>query len=78
MNENEKAVEKLKMIRKQYNRYEITHSIDLAIKALEERPTVEWIIENDVYCICPFCNFKDVKYSNYCPDCGAKMERREE
>lgn len=43
-----------------------------------ERPQGKWIVENDVYCKCPFCGFKDVKYSNYCPDCGAKMERREE
>lgn len=37
------------------------------------RPQGEWIVEKDVYCRCPFCNFKDVKYSNYCPDCGADM-----
>lgn len=37
------------------------------------RPHGEWIVEKDVYCRCPFCNFKDVKYSNYCPDCGADM-----
>ena len=46
-----------------------------AVKLLsyEERPQGEWIVEKDVYCRCPFCNFKDVKYSNYCPDCGADM-----
>lgn len=37
------------------------------------RPQGEWIVEKDVYCRCPFCNFKDVKYSNYCPDCGASL-----
>lgn len=36
-----KAVDNLKKIRKQFNKYEFTHSIDLAIDALEEqeRPT---------------------------------------
>lgn len=40
-----KAVDNLKKIRKQFNKYEFTHSIDLAIDALEEqeRPTGEWI-----------------------------------
>lgn len=32
-----KAGENLKKIRKQFNKYEFTHSIDLAIDALEER-----------------------------------------
>ena len=36
-----KTVENLKMIRKQFNKYEFTHSIDLAIKALEEQQTWE-------------------------------------
>lgn len=41
-----KAVENLKKIRKQFNKYEFTHSIDLAIDALEEqeRPTFRHVI----------------------------------
>ena len=40
-----KAVDNLKKIRKQFNKYEFTHSIDLAIDALEgqEQPTGKWI-----------------------------------
>lgn len=43
-----KAVENLKKIRKQFNKYEFTHSIDLAIDALEEqeRPTLRHVIIN--------------------------------
>lgn len=43
-----KAVDNLKKIRKQFNKYEFTHSIDLAIDALEEqeRPTLRHVIIN--------------------------------
>ena len=37
------------------------------------RPKGEWKIEMDVYCICSECNNKEVKFSNYCPNCGADM-----
>lgn len=50
----------------------------LPLMDLRPRPQGEWIVEKDVYCRCPFCNFKDVKYSNYCPECGVRLRRGEE
>jgi len=75
-----KAVDNLKKIRKQFNKYEFTHSIDLAIDALEERerPTGEWIF--DGFCFssskfkCSICHYPELEKTNYCPTCGAKME----
>ena len=43
-------------------------------EVIEERLQGKWIIVNDVYCKCPFCNDVEVKFSNYCPNCGAKLE----
>lgn len=34
----------------------------------------EWIIVNDVYCECPFCKNKEVKFSKCCPECGARLK----
>lgn len=47
-----KAVDNLKKIRKQFNKYEFTHSIDLAIDVLEEqeRPTGEHKCMTCKYC----------------------------
>ena len=89
MNENEKAVEKLKMIRKQYNRYEITHSIDLAIKALEnEKPKGEWQLVDEGeyinYYTCSICGRGLISSADglvesfpFC-HCGADMRKGEE
>lgn len=38
------------------------------------RPQGEWIIIDDVYCVCPFCKNKEVKFSKYCPECGAILK----
>ena len=46
------------------------------------RPTGRWIDiqyfeADDTYYRpkCPFCNTEPKEYSNYCPNCGARMER---
>ena len=39
-----------------------------------KRPQGEWRIIADVYCKCPFCSNVEVKFSNYCPECGARLE----
>jgi len=58
---------------------EVLDIIDTAPAANEmaktkyERPQGEWIVENDVYCICSVCNNKEIKFSNFCPNCGAQM-----
>lgn len=49
----------------------------LPLMDLRPIPQGDWIVEKDVYCRCPFCDFKDVKYSNYCPECGARLRRGE-
>ena len=62
---------------------DIQRSIDLAIKALEERPQGEWIIDkgeyidNQIYKTafrCSLCCGKFNSSYNYCPNCGAKMK----
>ena len=40
----------------------------------EERPKGKWRIIADVYCKCPFCSNVEVKFSDYCPECGARLE----
>ena len=62
---------------------EIQQSLDLAIKALEEKPQGEWkIIEHETLYLmgiyqCNLCSYKytcpDEFARNYCPNCGAKM-----
>ena len=37
------------------------------------RPQGEWIYKNDCPC-CPFCNHFYTIFSNFCPNCGAKMK----
>ena len=82
-----KAVDNLKKIRKQFNKYEFTHSIDLAIDVLkeQERPTGEWIVVEKMLNIWACSNCKEEYCSetggtpsqwdyNYCPNCGARME----
>ncbi len=59
---------------------EIQQSIDLAIKALEERPQGEWEeygeykLDNH-YFICSACGELEEETSNYCPNCGAEMSK---
>ena len=62
-------------------------AIDLAIKALEERPQGKWIkqyrksyrlITDEGTLIgeftkCPKCLYDKARGSNFCPDCGADM-----
>lgn len=59
---------------------------DEAIKALEQEPKKSYWIEHDTYydcslcgCVAPCTEMTDSflwKLSNYCPDCGAKMENQ--
>lgn len=59
-------------------------ALDLAIKALEERPTGEWVRE-DNYVLCSMCNcgthqptLMGTPMFAFCPICGAKMKGEEE
>lgn len=44
------------------------------VPTFEERPQGEWTIVNDVYCECPFCKNREVKFSKYCPECGVRLK----
>lgn len=65
---------------------ELSDALDMAIKALEQQPkTGRWIDiqyfkADDTYYRpkCPFCSIEPKEYSNYCPNCGARMEEAEE
>lgn len=55
-------------------------ALDLAIKALEDKPQGEWIIIDDTVCECPRCKHQQTfllspKESNvnFCEKCGADM-----
>lgn len=55
---------------------EIQQSLDLAIKALEERPQGDWNYIQAGMCVCPFCGAIPHKlYKNYCANCGADMRK---
>ena len=64
---------------------EFIEALDKAVKALEERPTAEWIDDDDNLSEnteCSICNFymlKEFKKKyKYCPNCGARMKESEE
>lgn len=53
--------------------------IDLRkFKEENTRPQGKWTIVDDVYCECPFCKNREVKFSKYCPECGAYMRKGDE
>jgi rubrerythrin len=83
--ERNDAANNLKLIRKQYNRYAITHAIDLAVELLQ-RPHGTWTEEFDESANpffqrrwrCSACN--DYNYygrPDFCPCCGAEMRPKE-
>ena len=83
---NQEAIRNLKDIKEIiYEVFPMTEedkelSLDLAIKALEERPKGKWIEERDkrghlITRKCPICKaFHDGMIINFCPNCGARME----
>ena len=54
----------------------------MAIKALEQKPRKgEWISKPHVYGVtyCSECDFElKIDDTNYCPNCGAKMDKEKE
>lgn len=63
---------------KLYNEYlKQKEAYELAIKALEERPTGKWIVYKDNYGndkpVCSCCHKEQVGYANYCSYCGRRM-----
>ena len=53
---------------------DIQRSLDVAIKALEERKHGEWILTAGKSFECPFCHKLFYFSDNYCGYCGAKMK----
>lgn len=79
---NKEAIEKLKEISFMTG---YKQALNLAIKALEERPHGEWTTEQgSLEITCSVCNKgyfyhpKNHFYYNYCPTCGADMRGEEE
>lgn len=52
----------------------IADGVKTEIVGRERRPYGKWTIVNDVYCECPFCKNREVKFSKYCPECGARLK----
>ncbi len=57
--------------------------IDSLIDVIDEEPTIDsvkhahWTEKYDGYmilCVCSICNARTIMKSNYCPNCGAKMD----
>ena len=71
---NKEAIEKLKKISFMTGYKE---ALDLAIKALEEQPTGEWI-EGTLGYYCSRCGMYGWFDDDFCPRCGAKMKGEEE
>ena len=51
---------------------------DLNMRIITGPREGEWLELWDVYCICSVCKGRQVKYFNYCPDCGARMLKASE
>ena len=59
----------------------VMNTIDNAPTVEERQPRFwhpiqngEWTIVLDTYCECPFCKNREVKFSKYCPECGARLK----
>ena len=84
---NKEAIEILKSI-SVYDIYpksaseETKQAIDLAIKALEERPQGEWITTrtmiHDGNPYCSICDEENIIRTKFCPNCGADMQKKNE
>ena len=87
---NEKAIEMLEYIRQtgngesEYKNNAQAIAINMAIKALSDRPKGEWIWQladngwvDHICSVCGYTENTDIHVSlgwKYCPNCGAEME----
>lgn len=79
----ENAIHRLLLLRHRKGNTELLNeSLDMAIEALRqpERKTGHWIDMSEGFSPyeCSECGAVEFKKSNYCPNCGAKMEGAEE
>jgi hypothetical protein len=80
----EEAIEMLKKDKEQRGNCFISDALDMAIKALEQKPKIgHWITTSDYlttaygsvdYVKCSCCDEYSLEEGYYCPNCGAKME----
>lgn len=88
---NKEAIVWLKECKEHYGEYHemCDEALDIAIKALEERPQGEWLTNRVAFHLtCPFCGcnlraLKDKVFEgdyeyNFCPNCGARMTKEAE
>lgn len=81
---NKEAIEhltELKTLKIEFPNTLQEQALDLAIKALEERPKGEWIKDNSGNRFCSECGSSALYHeigliieSRFCPNCGAKMK----
>ena len=55
--------------------FEEAEMLTMAIEALKDRPRGEWKKATESIWKCSLCNAIMFTDSNYCPNCGAKMDR---
>ena len=83
------AIERLNYLNNKCDPYECPdtechkcdEAVDMAIEALEQEPKRgKWEQAKDIekeYAVCTNCKHHGEFYMDYCPNCGAKMERDE-
>lgn len=54
-------------------REDVSRIID-SMPTAEERPHGTWVKRSDGSYKCPFCCYSDWSTSNFCPNCGVKLE----
>lgn len=77
---NKEAIEELKKVDTLDMPARLCEAHYMAIKALEQEPkTGNWIDMDEGFspCECSECGAVEFNKSNYCPNCGARMESEE-
>ena len=76
-----KSIKEMGYDRTPYDRREVGRVISKAIKALENQKTGHWISKPNTYGVvyCSECDYElHTNNTNYCANCGAKMEGEKE
>ena len=81
---NKEAVFELNMMKRMVKADSLAdEALDLAIKALEDRPTGHWVVDEEhsitmTFYKCTNCNyFGGATHYLFCPRCGADMRNKE-
>lgn len=73
-------ISRLSELRSQYSCFDESerdayHTLSEAIEALQEQKTGKWVYNIHDILICDRCGYMTHEYGNYCPNCGALMEK---